>query len=56
MQQAFNAIRGNVELVDDEKKWAGFELMLGTSDSIVALAKKMIKPKTKTVTHTVANS
>jgi len=28
--------------------------MLGTSSSIVALAKKMAKPETKTVTRTVA--
>ena len=28
--------------------------MLGTSNSVVALAKKMAKPETKTVTRTVA--
>ena len=54
IQQALNAIRGEVERVDDETKWAALELMLGTSSSVVALAKKMVKPETKTVTRTVA--
>ena len=54
IQQALNAIRGEIERVDDETKWAALELMLGTSSSIVALAKKMTRPKTKTVTRTVA--
>ena len=40
--------------MDDETKWAALELMLGTSGSVVALAKKMAKPETKTVTRTVA--
>ena len=53
IQQAFNAIRSEIELVDDETKWAALELMLGTSNSVVALAKKMVKPDTKTVTRTV---
>jgi hypothetical protein len=30
------------------------ELMLGTSSSVVALAKKMIKPETKTVTRSIS--
>ena len=54
IQQALNAIRGEIERVDDETKWAALELMLGTSSSVVALAKKMAKPKAKTVTRTVA--
>ena len=49
IQQALNAIRGDIERVDDETKWAALELMLGTSSSVVALAKKMAKPETKTV-------
>ena len=53
IQQALNAIRGEIERVDDETKWAVLELMLGTSSSVVALAKKMAKPETKTVTRTV---
>ena len=54
IQQALNAIRSEIERVDDETKWAALELMLGTSSSVVALAKKMVKPETKTVAHTVA--
>ena len=54
IQQALNAIRGEIERVDDETKWAALELMLGTSSSVVALAKRMAKPETKTVTRTVA--
>jgi len=54
IQQALNAIRSEIERVDDETKWAALELMLGTSSSVVALAKKMAKPETKTITRTVA--
>ena len=54
IQQALNTIRSEVERVDDETKWAALELMLSTSSSVVALAKKMTKPETKTVTLTVA--
>ena len=54
IKQALNAIRGEVERVDDETKWAALELMLSASSSVVALAKKMAKPETKTVTRTVA--
>ena len=54
IQQALNAIRGEIERVGDETKWAALELMLSTSSSVVALAKKMAKPETKTVTRTVA--
>jgi hypothetical protein len=54
IQQALNVIRGEIERVDDETKWAALELMLTTSSSVVALAKKMAKPETKTVTRTVA--
>ena len=54
IQQALNAIRSEIERVDDETKWAALELMLSTSNSVVALAKKMAKPEAKTVTRTVA--
>ena len=54
IQQALNAIRGEIERVDDETKWAALELMLSTSSSVVALAKKMAKPEKKIVTRTVA--
>ena len=54
IQQALNAIRIEIERTDDETKWAALELMLSTSNSVVALAKKMAKPETKTVARTVA--
>ena len=54
IQQALNAIRSEIEHTDDETKWAALELMLSTSNSVVAVAKKMAKPETKTVTRTVA--
>ena len=54
IQQALNAIRGEIERVDDATKWAALELMLSTSASVVALAKKMAKPDTKTVTRTIS--
>jgi DNA polymerase III gamma/tau subunit len=54
IQQALNAIRSEIEHTDDETKWAALELMLSKSNSVVALAKKMAKPETKTVTRTVA--
>ena len=54
IQQALNAIHSEIERVDNETKWAALELMLGTSSSVVALAKKMAKPETKTVTRTVS--
>ena len=54
IQQGLNTICGEIERVDDETKWAALELMLSTSSSVVALAKKMAKPETKTVTRTVA--
>ena len=54
IQQALNAIRSQIERSDDETKGGALELMLSTSNSVVALAKKMAKPETKTVTRTVA--
>jgi len=54
IQQSLNVIRREIERVNDETKWAALELMLSTSSSLVALAKKMAKPETKTMTRTVA--
>ena len=54
IQQALNTICGAIERTDDEIKWAALELMLNTSDSVVALAKNMAKPETKIVTRTLA--
>ena len=56
IQQALNAIRSEIERVDDETKWAALELMLSTSNSVVALAKKMTKPVTKTATRIISAS
>ena len=56
IQQALNAIRGEIERTDDETKWAALELMLGTISSVVALAKKMAKPETKTRTVAVSKT
>ena len=47
-------MRSEIELVDDQTRWAALELMLGTSSSVVALAKKITKLETKTVTRSIA--
>ena len=52
--EALNAMRGEKERVDNETKWAALELMLSTSNSAVALAKKIANPETKTVTRTIS--
>ena len=52
IQQALNAIRSEIERVDDETKWVALELKLGISSRVLALAKKIAKPETKTVTRT----
>jgi hypothetical protein len=54
IQQALNIISSEIERVDDETKWAALELMLASSASIVALAKKLAKPETKTITRTIS--
>ena len=54
IQNELNVIRSDIESFDAETKWAALELMLSTSSSVVALAKKMAKPEVKTVTRTVA--
>ena len=40
--------------VDAETKWAALELMLASSAGVVALARRVAKPDTKTVTHTIS--
>ena len=40
--------------MDADPKWAALELMLASSASVVALAKKMAKPEAKTVRRTAA--
>jgi len=54
IQRTLNVIRNQIDAVDAETKWAALELMLASSSSVVALAKKMAKPNTKTVTRTIS--
>jgi hypothetical protein len=54
IQKTLNIIRNQIDAVDTATKWAALELILASSVSVVALAKKMTKPDTKTVTRTVA--
>ena len=51
---ATSPIRNQIEAVDADTKWAALELMLASSASVVALAKKMTKPDTKTVTRKIS--
>ena len=51
--KTLNIIRNQIDAVDDETKWAALELMLASSASVLALARKMAKPDTKTVTRTI---
>ena len=44
IQKTLNIIRNQIEAVDADTKWAALELMLASSASVVALAKKMAKP------------
>ena len=50
IQQALNAIRGDIEREDAETKLAALELIMGTSQSVVAMARKLTTPKVKTRT------
>jgi len=54
IQKTFNIIRNQIEAVDADTKWAALELMLASSASVVALAKKIAKPDTKTVTRKIS--
>jgi hypothetical protein len=54
IQRTLNIIRNQIDAVDAETKWAALELILASSSSIVALAKKITKPGTKTVTRTIS--
>ena len=54
IQKALNIIRNQIDVVDTETKWAALELMIASSASVVALAKKMTKSDTKTVTRTIS--
>jgi hypothetical protein len=50
IQQALNIIRGEIEKVDAETKMVALELIMSTSQSVVAMARKLTKPKVRTKT------
>ena len=54
IQKTLNIIRNQIDAADADTKLAAHELMLASSASVVALAKKMAKPNTKTVTRTIS--
>ena len=48
IQQSLNIIRTEIEQVDDETKIAALELIMSTSQSVVAMARKLTKQKVRT--------
>ena len=48
IQQTLNIIRTEIEQVDAETKIAALELIMSTSQSVVAMARKLTKPKLRT--------
>jgi hypothetical protein len=48
IQKALNAIRGDIQRADAETKLAALELIMSTSQSVVAMARKLTTPKVKT--------
>jgi len=48
IQQSLNIIRAEIEQVDAETKMAALELIMSTSQSVVAMARKLTKPKVRT--------
>ena len=54
IQKTLNIIRNQIEAVDARTKWAALELMLASSAGVVALAKNMTKPDTKTVIRRIS--
>ena len=50
IQQALNIIRAEIVKVDAETKMAALELIMSTSQSVVAMARKLTKPKVRTKT------
>ncbi len=50
IQQSLNIIRAEIENVDAETKMAALELIMSTSQSVVAMARKLTKPKVRTKT------
>ena len=54
IQQSLNIIRIEIEKVAVETKMAALELIMSTSQSVVAMVRKLTKPKIRTKTKTVA--
>ena len=54
IQRTLNVIRNQIDAVDAETKWAALELILASSSSVVALAKKITKPNPKPFTRTIS--
>ena len=54
IQKTFHIIRNQIYAVYADTKWAALELMLASSASVVALAKKITKSDTKTVTRKIS--
>ncbi len=48
IQKALNTIRGDIQRADAETKMAALELISGTSQSLVSMARKLTAPKVKT--------
>ena len=53
IQQSLKIIRTEIEKVDAETKMAALELIMSTSQSVVAMARKLTKPKVRTKTKTI---
>ena len=54
IQKTLNIIRNQIDAVDADTKKAVLGLLLASSASVVALAKKMTKPDTKTVNRKIS--
>jgi len=54
IQKTLNIIRNQIEAANADTKWAALELMLASSASVLALAMKMAKPDTKTITRKIS--
>ena len=54
IQKTLNIIRNQIEAVDADTKWAALQLMLASSASVIALARKMTKPDIKTITRKIS--
>lgn len=54
IQKSLMIIRSQLEKEDAETKLAALQLLMGTSQSVVAMAKKITKPKVVTKKRTVS--